>query len=283
MRTWILVMILGLARVAQADVLVEGEPPLTQDMVDRSCDLLEWALDLQMTAEQRDHARETLVASWKAKDHPAIANATRLLALYDRVARLAPAQRDQARGKTTPELLAQLNKDGKDPMARWLLGVHAAAHAAVVQGDPPLTRQVIDACAELLAFLAGQAGNGATEAPDAKLEASVEHELVARWPKLDRAQRQQLAMLPAFWAAARVAWARASEAERAAARKQWAEALHRQIAPQMTPREFAQALDHIQMTYRMASEMVRMSGELGRYAIGNINGSSRYEWKWVQQ
>lgn len=283
MRTWILVIVLGLARVAQADVLVEGEPPLTQAMVDCSCDLLEWALDLQMTAEQRDHARDTLVASWQAKDHQAIANSTQLLALYDRVARLAPAQRDQARGKTTPELLAQLKKDRKDPLARWLLGVYDAAHAPIAQGDPPLTRQAIDACAELLAFLAGQAGKGATEPPDAKLKASVEHELVARWPKLDHAQQQQLARLPAFWAASRVAWARASETERAAARKQWAEALHRRIAPQMTPLEFAQALTHIQMSYRMASEMVRMSGELGLYAIGNINGHSQYEWKWVQQ
>jgi hypothetical protein len=264
MRTWILVIVLGLARVAQADVLVEGEPPLTQDMVDRSCDLLEWAMDLQMTAEQRDHARDTLVASWKAKDHQAIANSTQLLALYDRVARLTPAQRDQARGKTTPELLAQLKKDRKDPLARWLLGVYDTAHAPIAQGDPPLTRQTIDACAELL-------------------KTSVEHELVARWPKLDHAQQQQLARLPAFWAAARVAWARASETERAAARKQWAEALHRQIAPQMTPLEFAQALNHIQMSYRMASEMVRISGELGLYAIGNIDGHSHYEWKWMQQ
>jgi hypothetical protein len=35
------------------------------------------------------------------------------------------------------------------------------------------------------------------------------------------------------------------------------------------------------MSYRMASEMVRMSGELSLYAIGNIDGHS--EWKWVQK
>src|SRR5215813_3359543 len=113
MRTWILAIVFTAARIAHADVLAEGEPALTQDMVDRSCDLLEWALDLQMTSEQRDHARDTLVAAWKAKDKGAIASETQLLAVYGQVARMTPAQRDQARGKVTPELIAKMKKDPK--------------------------------------------------------------------------------------------------------------------------------------------------------------------------
>src|SRR5262249_37321425 len=152
-----------------------------------------------------------------------------------------------------------------------------AAHTPLARGEPPLTRQAIDACAELLAFLAGQAAKGATEKPDAKLKKTVEHELVARWPKLDHAQQQQVAMLPAYWAAMRIAWSRASESERAAARKQWAESLHQQLAPKMTMAEFMQTANN----YRMMSQMLKVSTDMSLYAIGNIGGGQHYEWKWV--
>ena len=48
--------------------LADGNPPLTQAMVDEVSDFLEWLMEVPFTDGQKETVREELTASWKKQD-----------------------------------------------------------------------------------------------------------------------------------------------------------------------------------------------------------------------
>jgi hypothetical protein len=269
---WLVIVSLCVSLSARAEVLVAGNPALDQSMVDRTCDLLEWALDLQMTVAQRTHARDALVAVWKAKDKEAIASEQQLLDTYDKLVKLTQAQRDEARAKITPLVVDGLKKQAKDPINTWLLGVYDAAHVELAKGDVALTRQMLDAYVELVEFVASEAA-GKPITIDAKLRAETAKQIAAKWPKLDKAQQQQFAQLPSTWAGLRVAWAKTPEDQRAQLRTQWRAAMAPKQDHPVTAAEFYKTMNN----YRMMSKMIQMQHEAMMMAMGGYH----YEWQWV--
>jgi hypothetical protein len=289
----LIAIVLMIAVPSHGDVLVEGSPPLTQDIVDHTCNFLEWGLDLQFTAAQRDEARTVITRLWKDNDRKAIDGIQQILAAYAQLARATPAARQAAQHKVQDQLVAGMRSDHADATSRWLLTVYDHAHVALADGPPPLTHQIADAYAELLGFLVGEATRGQAIVPERKAEDELAAKLASGWAGLDAKQRQQLAIMPAYWAALRVEWDRTAPADRGKYRAQWAKAFAAAQPKTNQPRPnqpgTAQAtatsalayqaqLAALMMQYQTMSKMISSATDAMTIAM---NPGVHYEYRWV--
>ena len=114
-------------------------------------------------------------------------------------------ERDMIRTQVQPQLIKEFRRD-KDPIAKWALAVSEKAQKPLVPGKPPLTRQVTDAYAELVAFLIDQSVPGAPFEVDGPFRDSVAKQLTSEWRRLKAPDRAELLKVPALWAAVRSTW-----------------------------------------------------------------------------
>ena len=77
------VVLLGSISYSQGRVLVNGNPPLTQSMVDKGRDFIEWLFEAPLTAEQRRTVEASIIESWKTGDKEEIAGTLELLKSAD--------------------------------------------------------------------------------------------------------------------------------------------------------------------------------------------------------
>jgi hypothetical protein len=268
-RSIIVVAALCVAAPARAELAY------SQQVVDQTCDFLEWALDLQMTAGQRDHAKTLLADLWKKKDHKAIGTIEEILEARAKLVGLQPDARAKAQVQVQTAMLDALHKGTQDAASKWLLAVYDSAHTSLVTGDPPLTRQSVDALAELLGFLYGEAGNGKPIAIDAKYEDSLASGLVEHWRDLPEATRRSLGQVPAYWAAIRVQWAAMPEGDRKKLRAQWAKSLAPPKAAGKSPQSLAMQIYAEKTRHELAMHAID--------AIGCAAGGCtwKYEYRWV--
>jgi hypothetical protein len=114
-------------------VLVDGQTPLTRDMVSQFGDFLEWALDLRaggLTVAQRRELQDLLTESWKKRDDSWKAAFAGHLEKWDELVSLSDGERAKVQKEVGPVLVAQL-RSTPDPLNRWLLEI-----AAKKQGQP---------------------------------------------------------------------------------------------------------------------------------------------------
>jgi hypothetical protein len=149
---------------AQSQVLVQGQPPLTEETVGRFTEFFEWAFDVQLTVEQRQVLRKYTVDSWTQKKTSDMNDVVQLVQQQTELSKLDAQQRGLVRLKIEPELLAQMRNQPNEPMAKWALAVYEASHQAIAPGAPPLTRQSTDA------FLHGGRGIRSRERPRPETE-----------------------------------------------------------------------------------------------------------------
>lgn len=103
---------------------------------------------------------------------------------------------------------------------------------------------------------------------------------------LDAKQRQQLAIMPAYWAGLRVAWDRTAPADRAKHRAQWAKAF---AATQPKPQQagaqdsassapaYQAKMTAMMMQYQTMSKMISSASDAMTIAMPGYH----YEYRWV--
>ena len=253
-------------RVDPAAVLAPGDPALTEGMVDRLTGFFEWVLQAPVTAQQRTELRDMLVESWTQGNQADMAGMAEILDIEAQVAAHPPAERDLLREQIQPALLAELSKQPEDEGARWVLGVYQAAHVPVAAGNPPLTRQVSDAYAEVLAFMIGQVlGNELSSSTEFKDQFA--QSLIADYPNYDAAAQANLAKMPLYWAAIRLAWPALPVEEQEAYRKQWAPGVTALLGTEPAPQpeaEVAPAEGELPLESQDATGYARRAAE---YAV----------------
>lgn len=209
---------------AQSRVLVQGQPPLTEETVGRFTEFFEWAFDVQLTVEQRQVLRKWTVDSWTQKKTSDMNDVVQLVQQQTELAKLDAQQRHLVRLKIEPELLGQMRNQPNEPMAKWALAVYEASHRAIAPGTPPLTRQSTDAFLDALFFMVGEV-SGQQSVPDQKLKDDWAKALAANYPKMTAELKQQIAGMPMQAALLRVSWPALSDEQKAQYRVQWAEQL----------------------------------------------------------
>jgi hypothetical protein len=145
----------GLNLAAGADkVLVPGDPPLTQELVDTYRRMAEWALGIELGEKERREWQELFMAEFLKKNldkRKAVITSCQGYAPYlDRVSKLDNADRERERAINGRAWLDGLRKS-KDRDDQMLLAAYDAAYKPggtknpiLVEGDPPLTKVMID-------------------------------------------------------------------------------------------------------------------------------------------
>jgi hypothetical protein len=109
-------------------VLASGDQVLTQDMVSRYCDFVDWVLDLRatggLTVAQRKSLREAVAGAWMRMGKPEKDRFVKLLAGWSNVLQLDEARRVKHQRKSCDEFLAQLRHSANQDPGRWLLTLY---------------------------------------------------------------------------------------------------------------------------------------------------------------
>jgi len=201
-----------LGRETPAEVL--ADPPLTESMVRRYTDLMAFLYDLPMGAAQRQKLRDFVVGYWKSGDRPQMKAVLDFLRVEEAFAGRTADERRFARYQIFPELLKEAKKQQKgDPETAWLLSLYAAAHPPLAGGDPPLTREITDACAEAICFMAGE-GRGEHIAATPEFKNEVAGAIAGRYAGISPEARKQLAQMPMRWLQLRASWPAYAAADR---------------------------------------------------------------------
>ena len=219
------VLILVLLAAGQSQVLVRGNPPLTEEMIGRFAEFFEWAFDVRLTNDQCDVLRKYSVNIWNKQtksDMDAILNVVQLQI------ELSKADRKQlavVRANYEPQVLDSMRKQPNEPMAVWALAVYESSHKVLAAGTPPLTRQTSDAFVEALFFMLGEVQGKRDEVPDVRMKNDWAAALTSAYPRMTDALKQQIAGTPLFIAQMRLSWPTLPEPQKAKYRSAWAEAV----------------------------------------------------------
>ena len=207
--------------------IAPGNPPLTASMVARYISFMGWLLEIPLDRSRADGIifmqlmetlNETLLADWKNPRE--MKNDLDTLTWQLEMAQHSPEERAYLRIITQPELIKGLQAAKGERYAQLLLAAYEEAHPRVAVGNPPLTRQAVDALTEFLCFTQNE-GGGPRLNCDQALKDGYAQQFAQKYGTLSAEQQKRLADMPRTWALLRVAWAKGSEAERQNMRRQW--------------------------------------------------------------
>jgi hypothetical protein len=122
-------------------VVANGDPPLTESMVDAYNNLIAWLFELPRTQQQRNSARAMMIEDWKKPAEIAIA--MKNLSLAAQIAQATPSQREFVRCQLQPSNLQTVRADKNNPDAQRLVAAYEQAHQPIATGEPPLTESMV--------------------------------------------------------------------------------------------------------------------------------------------
>jgi hypothetical protein len=132
-------------------MLVPGDPPLTQSLLDKRLKYLEWLLDTRFTANQQAEYESLFVQVWKnAKPAQQRHWDEYMTADAERLVKMGPEERVRQQQATLLRSVAVYEKSTY-PGERWIAAQYlelykpgGANNPIVVAGDPPLTKTMLD-------------------------------------------------------------------------------------------------------------------------------------------
>jgi hypothetical protein len=110
------------------NVLADGNPPLTQTMVDRFTTLMQWSLDADFSDEERGQMQSVLVNYWKAGDEKSIKAVVDMLAFEQKLATSSADQKQNLQPQIQQKLLEEFEKDADEPLNKVLFAVYRRHH-----------------------------------------------------------------------------------------------------------------------------------------------------------
>jgi hypothetical protein len=180
-----------------------------------------WLLGLRLDGRDRQIFRAGMIVDWQTASAAERARVEPRVALLETAQQVEPARRELARLTLAQATLAELRARPDTPLHHLLLTRHAAAHPPIAPGDPPLTREMTDALADLLGFVLFEAVGVAQSPVPAGVKADGAIHLANAWPALSRAEQERIARAPLQNAALRWRWSQLPESKRRLARAAW--------------------------------------------------------------
>ena len=147
-------------------ILAQGDPPLTETMVNKSLDLAEWALEIKLSDSQRAQIQDFFVESWRSGDRNGI---TEAVEIHEMLSRMPSGDKAAARQKLRDMMLQNLQRDPNGRINQIFLAARNGKQDTVADMPSPggaqpgevawdLTRPAVltDAQARTLLSSAGQ-------------------------------------------------------------------------------------------------------------------------------
>jgi hypothetical protein len=138
---FLFVIMFGAVQTARAHpqdlVLAQGNPPLTQSMVDKSVGLLEWSLEIRMSPEHRSMLQKALMRAWQTKSQEEMKSTVAIVDLHDKLMQMSEVDRQKLKGTLQAAVLENLRKETNDELSRILVSAYEAARTTNAVSTSP--------------------------------------------------------------------------------------------------------------------------------------------------
>jgi hypothetical protein len=219
-------LVLAMPAPGRSQVLVPGNPPLTEEMIGRFGEYYEWAFNMRLTNDQCSVLRKYAVDIWKKQSKDGMDSIVGTIQIQVYLSQADPKQVAVIQANYESQCFDALRKQPNDPFAAWLLTVYESSHKVLAQGNPPLTRQISDAFLEALFFMLGEVQGKRDEVPSAQLKNDWAAAITSAYPRLTDDMKKNIAGMPLFIAQMRLHWPTLAESEKAKYRATWAVAIN---------------------------------------------------------
>jgi hypothetical protein len=175
-------------------ILIAGDPPLTQGMVDLNIAAVELLLDFRLTDKQRQDYRQLLIGDWKKWDRGERARRAKNIESWAKLPNYDSYMRNVMRSLNQPNFQASL----KEPTdrSRWLLALQQSAskpgsarNPVLVEGKPPFTQLVVDRYIDYAEIMVDLSVSGGFTAPQRQV---LQDYLVKDWKKMSGEERAEV-------------------------------------------------------------------------------------------
>lgn len=111
-------------------VLARGNPPLTQSMLDRTGDFLEWLLDVDLSAEHKAMLKKITLRAWQTQNQGEIKSTLDLVKMHGELLQMSKADRDIKKAEIQGPILEGLRKETNDELSQIMVSAYDDAHSA---------------------------------------------------------------------------------------------------------------------------------------------------------
>lgn len=108
---FIAITLFTISSVAQSkNVIADGNPPLTQTMINRLTTLMQWSLNSDFSDEERGEMRGIVVSYWKNGDEKSMKSILNTLAFEEKLATAGEDQKRNMQSQVEKKLLEEFRK-----------------------------------------------------------------------------------------------------------------------------------------------------------------------------
>jgi hypothetical protein len=118
-------------------VLAPGNPPLKASVFAKTVILVEWALDLKFSEEERLKIANIMIKYWQENNRKEIENALEVVNIYDGLAKAGAEDRKKAKEIIRGEILKNLKSESDDELNRVVIGAYRAAQESASRDSFP--------------------------------------------------------------------------------------------------------------------------------------------------
>lgn len=199
-------------------ILVAGNPPLTQEIIDLYYNFFEYAAKTKLTEAQRDLIKNSLIKEFQEGNLKQKTEVLKIKENWSQIEMLDPGQREILRVHVAKELVTEAQKDPNNPISQATLELFSNVNTILVRDNPPLTQQMIDAYFELCEFYSSISLNEKIRFSDEERKEFTQ-QLIEKYPHLPQSQKDLMNRIDVEWAKMRYAWNKLSRQERENARR----------------------------------------------------------------
>lgn len=120
----IFALVFAVNNFGQNRVLADGNPPLTNQMVERFIGLMEWSLDLKFSDSDKSKVERQLIKYWQTNDEKEINPILNILNFEKNLATANEAKKRELQPQLKQQLLEAMEKDSNEPLNAILLAVY---------------------------------------------------------------------------------------------------------------------------------------------------------------
>lgn len=121
-------------------VLAQGSPALTQAMVDKMVDFLQWALDIDLAVDSKGKIQKVLVNAWRTKDAAEMESTINIAGLHDKLMLLSDEDRNLQKSQLQPEVVKNLRAEPDDEVSQILIRLYDASRSTKSAPKNPSAR-----------------------------------------------------------------------------------------------------------------------------------------------
>jgi hypothetical protein len=112
---------------SESRVIVQGNPPLTESMAAKTIILLEWALDIKFSDDQKKMIIQEVINNWKTNKREEMRVTVEIAETVDNLRKASPEDRNKVKATLQAEILKNLRNDEDDKINQMVLEVYDAA------------------------------------------------------------------------------------------------------------------------------------------------------------